>query len=449
MIQKVFALFITILLLFLTASAFAEAVEHEAFARQYATDMISGEKNSELYDLFTDDVKSKFPKEAFDALWAQTAVTCGIFEDFGSFEFKQSQGYDIYILRLNMTKKDLLLILTLDASGKVAGLNFDNAPKEEESSSENLPEGIMEEAVIVGEGKWALNGKLTLPQEGSSLPAVVLVHGSGPCDMNATIGKTKLFQDMAQSLAQNGIAVLRYDKRTFAHGALFTQADSESFTMKEEYVDDALWAGKLLMQHNRIDKERIFLVGHSQGAMAGPRIVSQSNGVFAGMILISGSPLPLGDIVIAQNEDVLAKLTEEQRATQQPLLDAEIQKLNALLKMTPEEAKKSTAFGLPGYYLYEMYQFKPAALVLDMKLPTLIMQGGADFQVSQKNGMDAWKNTLRESDFVAYKWYPELNHVMMKYSGDPALQYTIQEYNEPASLDETVASDMIDWLLNH
>jgi len=341
--------------------------------------------------------------------------------------------------------------LTLDASGKVAAFNFSNAPKEEETApaDTNLPEGIVEENIIVGEGMWALPGTLTFPKEGSSFPAVVLVHGSGANDRDETVGSTKMFRDIAWKLAQIGIAVLRYNKRTFAHGDLFTQEMNISFTVKEETVDDAILAGKILAADSRIDSKKIFLVGHSQGAMMGPRTVSQSDNLFAGMILISSSPLSLTDIIIAQNEDVLSAMTKEQRAAQQPLLDVEVEKLDALLKMTPEEAKQATVFGIPGYYLHEMQQYDPAGLLLEMKLPTLIMQGGKDFQVSVENGLDAWKKGVGEQDFVTYKLYPELNHPMMVYTGDPALQYTLQEYNTPANLDETVASDMINWVLSH
>lgn len=452
MFKKMLALCLSMLLLLTSLPAMAQdAQDKEAFAVQYMTDLMSGEKNEELYGMFTDDVKAQFPREAFDAVWSQTTVMYGSFESFGSFVFQQAQGYDIYVLRLNMAKKDLLMQLTLDAKGKVAGFNFANAPKEEEAApaESNLPEGIVEEDVTVGEGEWALPGTLTLPKEGSSFPAVVLVHGSGPNDRDETVGSTKMFRDMAWKLAQNGVAVLRYDKRTFAHGNLFTPEISVSFTVKEETVDDAILAGMLLAADSRIDSKRIFLVCHSLGAMLGPRIASESNGLYAGMVLMSGSPIPLTDIVIAQNEDILSKMTDEQRVAEQPKLDAEMEKLDALLKMTAEETKMVTVFGMPGYYLYDMRQTDPSSLVLSLKLPTLIMQGGKDFQVSVENGLDAWKKAVGEQEFVMYKLYPELNHPLMVYIGDPALQYSLQEYNTPASLDETAANDIINWVTSH
>ena len=68
-------------------------------------------------------------------------------------------------------------------------------------------------------GEWALPATLTMPAGTGPLPAVVLVHGSGPDDRDETVGANKPFKDLAAGLASRGIAVLRYDKRTKVHGA--------------------------------------------------------------------------------------------------------------------------------------------------------------------------------------------------------------------------------------
>jgi len=79
---------------------------------------------------------------------------------------------------------------------------------------------MIEEKIIVGKsGKYPLNGILSLPDTSNScIPAVVLVHGSGPNDMDETVGGNKPFRDIAEYLPSKGIAVLRYNKRTFVYG---------------------------------------------------------------------------------------------------------------------------------------------------------------------------------------------------------------------------------------
>ena len=69
-----------------------------------------------------------------------------------------------------------------------------------------------EEEVVVGEGKWALPGTLSMPANvaaSDKVPAVVLVHGSGPNDRDESIGPNKPFKDLAWGLASKGIGVLR------------------------------------------------------------------------------------------------------------------------------------------------------------------------------------------------------------------------------------------------
>src|SRR5215471_13707260 len=107
---------------------------------------------------------------------------------------------------------------------------------------------MMENKVIIGKnGKYPLNGILTLPDDcASKVPAVVLVHGSGSHDMDETIYGNKPFRDIAEHLSSKRIAVLRYDKRTFIYGKeMAKKKDFKNLTVKEETIDDAILAAKL------------------------------------------------------------------------------------------------------------------------------------------------------------------------------------------------------------
>ena len=100
-----------------------------------------------------------------------------------------------------------------------------------------------EKDFTVGTGEWRLPGTLTLPVGVTKpLPALVLVHGSGPNDRDETILANKPFRDLAWGLASKGIAVLRYEKRTKEYATKLRAAGIRDLTVKEETIDDALSA---------------------------------------------------------------------------------------------------------------------------------------------------------------------------------------------------------------
>ena len=133
---------------------------------------------------------------------------------------------------------------------------------------------MITEKIVVGEGtKYPLNGLLTLPDHATRpVPAVVFVHGSGSSNMDEKVGKLTPFKDLAEGLARYGIASVRYDKRSFAHGLKMLRDKNGPVTVKEETIEDAILATQLLKQDARIDSERVFIIGHSMGGMLAPRI---------------------------------------------------------------------------------------------------------------------------------------------------------------------------------
>ena len=99
----------------------------------------------------------------------------------------------------------------------------------------------------------------------------MLISGSGPEDQDETIGPNKPFRDLAWGLAAQGVATLRFDKRTYQPK---TSLDIAHFTVKEEYVDDPLAAIDLISQTDGIDPAKVFILGHSLGGYVLPRIAA-------------------------------------------------------------------------------------------------------------------------------------------------------------------------------
>ena len=98
------------------------------------------------------------------------------------------------------------------------------------------------ETITVGShSEYPLSGTLTLPDNlNHPVPAVVLVHGSGASDQDEKVGKLKPFRDLSEGLAVNGIASLRYDKRTFVHARKMMKQGQ--ITIYDETIEDAVKA---------------------------------------------------------------------------------------------------------------------------------------------------------------------------------------------------------------
>ena len=299
------------------------------------------------------------------------------------------------------------------------------------------------EKVIIGEGTaFPLNGKLTFPDGVSGpVPAVVMVHGSGSSNMDEQVMKLTPFRDLAEGLAKQGIASIRYDKRSFVHARKMLR---QCITVKEETIDDALFAINMLKSDPRIDKERIFILGHSMGAMLAPRIDSEGGDV-KGLVMMAGTPYRLEDIFVRQLNQSL-----ESRSIMKliALIEDRIftKKFDNLYSMSDEEAKKKKfAGGTTLYYFKEMGKKTAADYLLENEKPVLIMQGGKDFQVLANDDYLKFKELLSDRRNTFFKLYPELNHVFVDAIYDDISKVT-KEYNTERHIGEEVTGDIADFI---
>ena len=189
----------------------------------------------------------------------------------------------------------------------------------------------------------SLPATLTAPKGAGPFPAIVLLHGSGPHDRDETIGPNKPFRDLAGGLAGQGVAVLRFEKRTKAYGLKLAKV--KDLTVKEEIFDDALAAVALLCKTPGIAPKKIFVLGHSLGGMAAPRL-AQLDPDIAGLIVMAGAARPIDDVIIEQIDYLLSL---DKNATEKEKANAElIKKTSAKLTdatMSLEDLKSTYLLG--------------------------------------------------------------------------------------------------------
>ena len=304
---------------------------------------------------------------------------------------------------------------------------------------------MISQKVTVGAGtKYPLSGMLTLPDGLSSpAPAVVTVHGSGPSDMDERVMKLTPFRDIAEGLAKRGIATLRYDKRTFAYKKELAKAD---VTVEEETVEDALAAAELLKNDPRIDPARIFILGHSMGAMLAPRIDAEGAGA-AGLILLAGTPYRLEEVVVKQ----LARAGGKSPLGLVVKLEHKIfaKKFDGLYEMSDDEAKKKKFAGnLTLYYFKEMGRKTAADYLKESAKPVLIMQGEKDTQVLANDDYEAFKTQLAGRENTEFRLYPGLNHLFVDALTTSVLQAT-KEYGAERHIGDAVLDDIAQFILKN
>ncbi|WP_400234718.1 alpha/beta hydrolase, partial [Methanomethylophilus alvi] len=221
-------------------------------AVKFVNDMCSGNYD-ECYTVMDETMKKSMSADDLKKDWETLKSVTGPIESASVTNTAESNGFYIVVITCRGEVQDLIVQVVMNEDRTVTGLWSVLSPKVE--PAEVSYEGVVEEDMVINAGtEWELNGKLTLPasQEGP-FPAAILIHGSGPSDMNETVGGCAPFRDLAVGLARQGIAVLRYDKRTFAHAQQLSQGNVAELTTKEEYIDDVVAAVTLLKSDSRID----------------------------------------------------------------------------------------------------------------------------------------------------------------------------------------------------
>lgn len=306
---------------------------------------------------------------------------------------------------------------------------------------------MIKENIVVGEGtKYPLKGILTLPENASDqVPAVVFVHGSGSSNMDEKVGKLTPFKDLAEGLAELGIASIRYDKRSFAHP--FKMLREKVVTVREETIEDAILATELLRRDSRIDKDNIFIAGHSMGGMLAPRIDAEG-GNYKGLILMAGSPRTLGEIMLDQNEEVM----RSGKGVLQWYVKTQVAKISAIFEgmyeLSDEEAKKKKlGNGTTLYYFKEMGEHPASEYLLKLEKPVMIMQGEKDFQATLEKDFAAYKELLEDKKNITFKVYENLNHLFVN-SVYGNIMKAMKEYKVEQHIGKNVIKDLADWIFN-
>ena len=351
----------------------------------------------------------------------------------------EAGGLKVFYIPCAFSAMQVDLVLAVQ-DGVIAGLQTGPYSGGKEKKTESDLYDSLELALPVP-SLGELPGILTVPKGEGPFPAVVLLQGSGASDKDESIGNLKPFRDLAEGLAAEGIAVYRFDKRSYVYGAeLMT---NRQITLVDEYLEDAVNAVQLLARQDRIDPDRIFLLGHSLGGNAVPaaaRELEKAPVKACGFIMMAASPRPL-DVLMREQYDFLYSLLPEITAEQQAEKDAMFAELDKL--RDPDAlAEEDMVAGVYSAYWKWLADYDILQAAKDITRPVLLLQGEEDYQVTLED-FRIWKDALSEKENWQMISYPGLTHVFTAGRKTEGAEV----YSRPGRMDTRVIQDIADFIL--
>ena len=304
-----------------------------------------------------------------------------------------------------------------------------------------------------------LAGTLCIPDGKGPFPAVALVSGSGPQDRDETVFNHKPFRVIADHLARNGIATLRYDDR-----GVGKSTGNFSRATTEEFARDAEAATSFLRMRKHIDPSRVGLLGHSEGGLVAPMVAARSKDV--SFIVMLAGPSITGERIILLQDSLIAvangvegdDISEGLRVNRSifrilasdedtAMIRAEIARiLRGASAELPDSAASAESMQagidrqmeqLMSPWFRYFLTYDPYPILANVTCPVLALNGGNDLQVPPRINLEGIADALKEAgnSKSTVKELPGLNHLFQtSRTGSPAEYATIEETFSPTAL---------------
>jgi len=298
-----------------------------------------------------------------------------------------------------------------------------------------------DEQVRIPANGFTLAGTLSKPAnaDGSRLPAIVLVGGSGPVDRDEVVAGIPIFGQLAGALADAGFLVLRYDKRGIGQSG----GRPEAATLTD-YAEDLRDVLRYLTDRDDVDRRRLAAVGHSDGGAVAMIAAEKEDRVRAlGLVAtmgVTGAELNMAQVVhglerSTRTESEKAATIDLQKRIQDAVLTGEG------WDEIPDQIRRQA----DSPWFRSFLEFDPARLMQDIHQPVLVVQPMLDTQVEPSNAdrLEELARARRRSVPVDVVRLPGLNHLLVPATTGEADEYTTLSSRE---ISADVARTIADWL---
>ena len=300
------------------------------------------------------------------------------------------------------------------------------------------PFPYQEENVSFANGKFTFHGTLVLPKDYTrKTPVVLLVTGSGQQNRDEEIFNHKPFAVIADALARQGIASLRYDDRGFGNKAVkFTDFTTDDFKQDAE-------AGVKFL---RTQFNKVGVLGHSEGGTIALMLAAEKKVDF--IISLAGMAVSAKETLLMQNRQALAPLGYSEEKLDAccnalgKMLDAlaERKEVNINDYDIPAELKpalKQAWIPMETPYMKYFVTIDVSKQLPKIKCPVLALNGKKDQQVSCKPNIKALEKGLVGKKHNIYAM-DDLNHLFQHCKTGSIIEYQ--------QIEETISPDVLEMI---
>jgi alpha-beta hydrolase superfamily lysophospholipase len=292
------------------------------------------------------------------------------------------------------------------------------------------------------EREWGRLAATLAQPEGGSSTAVLIIAGSGPTDRNGNSGLglvTYCYKMLSDELVKRGYAVLRYDKRGIAASML--NSGSPNDVLFGDMVDDAAACVAYLRDRGY---ERVVVAGHSEGGSIAQALEHREDIAVDGLVLLCAPGYAMDEILITQ---LSAQLMPSYMGLMITATNIINQLKRGVLVAEDRVPKELMSLFHPSVqpYLISSMQFIPVEVAARSSLPTFVVTGGRDVQVSVDNGerlVDAMKS-------VRHRNFEKMCHVLKDAPSSDRVEQLMSVYtNQNMPLTEGLADEISEFITN-
>lgn len=302
------------------------------------------------------------------------------------------------------------------------------------------PLAFAQEQEVKIEAEWGtLYGTLAVPDEGAST-AVVIVAGSGPTDRNGNSSlqlNTYAYKMLSDALVDTGYAVLRYDKR--AIGMSYAPREVVLSAVFSDFVDDAALCVDYL---HDVGYDKVVVAGHSEGGEIALYLALRDDVAIDGIVLLSAAGYSMETILMRQ---LSAQLMPSYMGLMISATDI-LQRLKRGEDVAEDRIPKElVSLFHPSVqpFLRSNLTTDPAELIAKVDVPTLIISGGRDIQVSVDNA----ERLLASSNGAKHISFENMSHVLKDSTTDDRVEQLLSVYaNSQLPLTEGLADAIVEFL---